>query len=174
LALMSLAVLLLGAKSLLVWSGQTWRGDVLFLAAALLWAGYALAFRGAGLTPWQAAAVVNGWSALAVAAWALVRVLDGGGLSLTALPWPALAWQALWQGLLAGLVGLWAYSQAIARLGAAQAAAFGALAPAVSAVGGWLWLGDALTAVEGAAVAAAVAGVGLASGAFGSPGKPAE
>ena len=36
-----------------------WRGDLLFVAAAMVWAMYTLAFRGSGLTPWQGAAVVG-------------------------------------------------------------------------------------------------------------------
>lgn len=166
LALMTLAVLLLGAKSLLTWSAETWRGDLLFLAAATMWAIYALTFRRLGITPWQAAALVNGWSALVVVVWVVARHLHGDFVALSALSAADLAWQGLWQGLLAGVLGLWTYSVAIARLGAAQAAAFGALAPVVSAVGGWIWLGDVLTIIEVIAVAAAVGGVALASGAF--------
>lgn len=168
LAMMMFAVLLLSAKSLLTWSSETWRGDLLFVAAAMLWAIYALVFRRLGLTPWQAAALVNVWSALVVLAWVIVRSLRGDGVGLSALPVADLALQALWQGLLAGVLGLWTYSVAIARLGAAQAAAFGALAPAISALGGWIWLGDALTAVDVVAVASAMVGVALASGVFGT------
>jgi drug/metabolite transporter (DMT)-like permease len=162
LGLMTIAVSTLGAKSLADWSGATWRGDLLFLAAATLWAGYALTFRRLAITPWQAAALVNGWSAIVVLVWVLAR----GGTGLVALPAATLAWQALWQGVFAGVLGLWTYSVAITRLGAAQAAAFGALAPVVSALGGWVWLGEALGPVEITAVAAAVTGVALASGAF--------
>lgn len=166
LGLMACAVLLLGAGSLLTWSNDTWRGDLLFLAAATLWAMYGLVFRRLGLTPWQAAALVNTWSALAVLAWALVRSMQGDSIALGTQPVAVLARQALWQGLLAGVLGLWAYSIAIARLGAAQAAAFGALTPVVSALGGWIWLGDRLSSIEAVAVAVAVVGVALASGAF--------
>lgn len=173
LALMTLAVLLLGTQSLVAWSSETWRGDLLFLAAATMWAVYSLVFRRLGLTPWQAAALVNGWSALGVLAWVVARSMQGDGMGLGTVPAATLAWQALWQGLLAGVLGLWAYSVAIARLGAAQAAAFGALAPVVSALGGWVWLGDTLTAIDGLAVAAAVGGVALASGAFGVAAVPA-
>ena len=70
----------------------------------------------------------------------------------------------MWQGLLAGVLGLWAYSVAIARLGPASAAAFGALAPVVSAVGGWWWIGDQLSVIDLVAIACAVAGVMLAAG----------
>lgn len=166
LVLMCLAVLSLFGKSLLGWSDDTWAGDLLFLAAAALWAIYALVFRRLALTPWQAAAFVSGLSSAVVLAWVLIRLLLGHEPGLGAWPLADLAWQALWQGVLASVLGLWTYSVAIARLGAAQAAAFGALAPAVSALGGWALLGDALTAIDLVAVTASVGGVALASGAF--------
>ena len=162
LALMLTGVLLLGAKSVADWTADTWRGDLLFLLAAALWAVYTLSFRRSGLTPWQAAALVNFWSMVLVLIWVLAR----GGTGLWQAPVLDVAWQALWQGLLAGVLGLWTYSVAIQHLGAAGAAAFGALAPVVSALGGWFWLGDRITALDGLAIAAAVVGVLLASGAM--------
>lgn len=165
LALMALGVLLLAGHTLLAWSADSWRGDLLFLLAALLWAGYTLGFRRSGLGAWQAAAVVNAWSFVGVLAGLAWR----GGTTLFEAPADALAWQLLWQGLLAGVLGLWTYSKAILHLGAARAAAFGALAPVVSALGGAVWLGDTLTPVDAAAIAATVLGVVLASGAL--PGR---
>ena len=165
LAMMSVGVLLLAGKSLADWSTSAWKGDLLFLLAATLWASFTLCFRRTGLTPWQAAAWVNVWSMLLVIVWVALR----GGTQLFSAPASAIAWQALWQGVFAGALGLWTYSVAIARLGAANAAAFGALAPVVSALGGWYWLGDRLTFVDGLAVLAAVAGVFLASGALSAP-----
>lgn len=165
LALMAAGVLLLAAPA---WhAGRatpaldgTAFGDALFLLAATLWAAYTLAFRRTGLTPWQGAALVSAWSALAlVPAWWVL----GDGARLAAVPWPELAGHALVQGVVAGLLGLWTISAAIERLGASQAAAFGALAPAVSALGGWWWLGDPLSALDLLAVGCAVAGVLLAS-----------
>lgn len=161
LAAMTLGVALLGSTSLASWTDESWRGDLLFLAAAGLWALYALVFRRVGVGPWTAAALVNTWSAIVV----LVYV-GFVGQALTSHSLAPIAWQALWQGVLAGVLGLWSFSVAIARLGAAQAAAFGALAPAVSALGGWAILGDRLTAMNGVAVVAAMVGVALASGAF--------
>ena len=40
-------------------AAQTWRGDLLFILAAMAWALYTLAFRGSKLTPWQGAAVTT-------------------------------------------------------------------------------------------------------------------
>jgi drug/metabolite transporter (DMT)-like permease len=161
LLLMTLGVLLMAMKSLSNWSMATWRGDAAFLLAAALWAGYTLSFRRSGLGSWQAAALVNGWSAVAVLAWLLWQ----GEVALLHAPAADVAWQVLWQGVLAGLFGLWSYSVAIARLGAAPAAAFGALTPVVSALGGAAFLGDRLDRVDGLAIAAAATGVLLASGA---------
>ena len=169
LALMLTGVVLLGAKSFggFAANGLTdiWRGDALFLLAAALWAGYTLTFRRSGLTPWQAAALVNTWSLLLVLAFTAWR----GGTQLFEAPAQVLMLQFIWQGVLAGVLGLWTYSVAIQHLGAAHAAAFGALAPVVSALGGWVWLGDRLGLIDAFAVAAAVIGVLLASGALARP-----
>jgi drug/metabolite transporter (DMT)-like permease len=167
LALMATGVLLLGAKgsSVLASGAEVWRGDALFLLAALLWAGYSLAFGRTGLTPWQGAAVVSAWSALLLVPLWVGSVLLGSSRLFAVAP-AELLWHALFQGVVAGLFGLWTVSAAIARLGASQAAAFGALAPVVSALGGWWWLRDPISAWDLFAVAAAVLGVLLASGAW--------
>jgi drug/metabolite transporter (DMT)-like permease len=163
LACMALGVLVLGGKALFGVSPEyAWRGDLLFLAAAVLWAAFTVSFRRTGLSPWEGAALVNVWSAMFLVP---LRLWSGPVLLLQA-PLHDLLFQALWQGVLAGLVGLWVFAVAIARLGAARAAAFGALAPVASALGGWWWLGDALTLFDAVAVALAVLGVALVSGAL--------
>ena len=161
LAFMALGVAVLTSKVASGLSSGAWRGDLMFLLAAALWAGFTLSFRRSGLTAWQGAALINAWSALLLLPWLMLR----DQVHLFDAPVRDVVWQALWQGVLAGLLGLWTFAAAIARLGAARAAAFGALAPVVSALGGWWWLGESLTAVDGMAVASAVLGVMLASGA---------
>jgi drug/metabolite transporter (DMT)-like permease len=157
---MALGVMALGSKSLTNPQAGAWRGDLLFLFAAALWACFTLSFRRTGLTAWQGAALVNTWSALLLLPWLLWR----GTTGLFTAPLHDLLFQALWQGVLAGILGLAFFAVAIARLGAAPAAAFGALAPVVSAIGGWWWLGEALSTLDIVAVVFATLGVALASG----------
>lgn len=170
LVLMAGGVVLLGARSLTDPGASgaapaVWQGDALLLLAALLWAGYTLAFRRSGLDAWQAAALVNTWSLLLLVP--LVLAVDGAWPRLLfTLDFGTLAWHALSQGVVAGVLGLWTFSATVERLGAAGASAFGALVPVISALGGWWWLDDPLGPLDGLAVAAAVAGVVLASGAL--------
>jgi drug/metabolite transporter (DMT)-like permease len=164
LAFMAVGAALLGVKTLMGTALQgAWRGDLLFTVAAVLWACFTLSFRRSGLTPWQGAALVNTWSALLLLPW-LCWLLWSGDFQLFNAPPRDLMRQALWQGVLAGLLGLWTFNVAIRKLGAAPAAAFGALAPVVSALGGWWWLGEKLGVMDVLAVGCAVVGVALASG----------
>jgi len=139
-----------------------WRGDLLFLLAALLWSAYTLAFRGSGLTPWQGAAVVNLGSALLL----LPVLLVAGAPRLLSAPWADVAWQALGQGVAAGLLGLVVYSVAIARLGAARAALSAALVPLLTAAGGAWLLGEPVSGALVVAVLLVVPGLALGSGAL--------
>lgn len=108
-----------------------------------------------GLRPWEGTAFVNAASAALLLPWLVWQ----GAPTLAFVAGPALLTLALWQGVLAGLLGLALFTVAIDRLGAAPAAAFGALAPVVSAIGGALWLGEALGPAEWLAVGATAAGV---------------
>jgi drug/metabolite transporter (DMT)-like permease len=151
----------LGAHSL-YGAALAWRGDILFMAAAMVWAMYTLAFRGSGLTPWQGAAVVNGWSALLL----LPVALLWGVPRLASAPWADVAWQALGQGLLAGLLGLVTYMMAVARLGAARGSLSAALVPPITAVGAAWLLAERLTAATVLAAVLVTAGVALAAGLY--------
>lgn len=150
-----------GASSL-TGTAQTWRGDVLFILAAMVWAVYTLAFRGSGLTPWQGAAVINAWSILLL----LPVLLIFGAPRLLTAPWTDVAWQALGQGVAAGLLGLVTYMIAIAKLGAARASLSAALVPLSTALGAAWLLGEPLGVGTLAAIVLVACGVALASGAW--------
>ncbi|MBL8672556.1 MAG: DMT family transporter [Alphaproteobacteria bacterium] len=165
-ALIVAGIAALGSGAFAAAPPGAWRGDLLFLGAAFLWAVFTVAFRGSGLTPWQGAALVNAWSALlAVPAWLLAWHLWGTGRIATA-PWQDIALQVAMQGLVAGVCGLWTFAAAVALLGASRAAAYGALVPVMSALGGWALLGEPIAFATGAALAVTAGGVALASGAL--------
>lgn len=140
----------------------TWRGDLLFMLAALLWSAYTLALRGSGLTAWQAAAMVNLWSCALLVP--MVFVL--GAPRLLSAPWTDLAVQALGQGVVAGVLGLVTYTVAIARLGAARGALSAVLVPLFTALGAAWWLGEPVDRRTWLALALVVPGMVLASGAL--------
>lgn len=139
--------------------GTTWRGDVLFLIAATMWAVHTLAFQRSGLKPWQGAALFNFWSAMMLIP---VVTLLGAPKLLTA-PWTEVAFQAVGQGVVAGLLGLVAYMAAIARLGAARASLSAALVPLLTTIGGAGILNEPITASTLMALVLVMAGVVLAS-----------
>mgnify|MGYP000396505759 CR=1 FL=1 len=140
--------------------GASWRGDLLFLLAAMLWAAYTVAFRSLKLSPWQGAALINTWSLLLL----LPVLLVFGAPRLLTAPWSDLLMQAFWQGIVAGLLGLFVYGVTIARLGPANAALFGALVPVLSTFGGAIVLSEPLTMMTVIAAIAVASGVVLASG----------
>lgn len=167
-------VVILAGVALAGFSGTapagSWRGDLLFLAAAAAWAVHTVAFRRSGLGPWQGAAVTNGWSAVVL----LALLPFVGAPRLLTAPAGDLLLQFAWQGLLAGLMGLVAYMAAVERLGAARAALSSALVPVFTALGAALLLGEPLGAQVGVAVALVSAGVVLASGALPFGARPAR
>ena len=138
----------------------SWRGDLLFLAAAMLWAVYSLAFGHCGMTPWQGAAFVNGWSMLLL----LPLLCIVGAPRLFSAPWPDVALQAAGQGVVAGVLGLVAYSVAISRLGATRASLSAALVPVLTTLGAACWMGEPITGAVLLALALVVPGIVLASG----------
>lgn len=158
--LIACGVGILGQSALSTLAYTTLAGDALFLLAAALWAAYSIAFRTSGLSPWQGVAVVNAWSALLVVP---LYLLLGSNALLTASLNDILL-QVAMQGIVAGLLGLVVYSIAIKHLGASSAAAFAALVPVLSAIGGATVLGESLSAPTVIAAALSATGVLLASG----------
>jgi drug/metabolite transporter (DMT)-like permease len=122
-------VLCIGAHSVLFnrASGE-WRGDLLFILAGLLFAGYSLAQRRSGISSWHATALVNVFSALVFTP---LYFLVFEPRLMTA-PWQDVAVQVLAQGVGVAILGLFFYAEAARRLGAPLAAVFGCLTPACS------------------------------------------
>jgi drug/metabolite transporter (DMT)-like permease len=155
-------VLAIGGYHLLLGAGGQWRGHLLFLAGACLWAVYTLAFRRAGIGAWHGAALVNAYSIAA-----LIPIYLWTGARLPQASWGELALQALSQGALSGIVALFAYGLAVRRLGAPRAAVFISLTPAIAAVIAIPALGEWPDAATTLGIIAVSGGVTLAGGAVG-------
>lgn len=162
LALVVVAVLCITGGALLgPLDGRTLLGDGLFILAGVIWAIYTVAFRRSGLDPWHGAAIICGWSTLAIVPlWALS---EGTGL-LTA-PLRDVLIQAAVQGGLAGLFGMIVFGVAVNRLGPSTTALSGAVVPAATAFGGWLLLDEAVTSATAIGIVLVV--IGLATYAMG-------
>ncbi len=143
-------------------SAGVWRGDLLLLVAAALWAGFTVALRGSGIGAWHAAALVNTWSLLGLAP--IYAAFFGA--RLMSAPWRDVAVQAVVQGVLTGVVALFAFGVAVRHLGASRAALLSALTPAAAALLGFLALGETPGLAEIAALGLSMLGVVLASGAL--------
>lgn len=157
LALIALAVALVAGPAAL--GGESWRGPLLLIAASWLSTLYTLALRGAGLTPLEATGLVSLGSVLGFVPFYLLALEPG----LAAAGWAEIAAQTAWQGGLSGLLAPVAFAVAVSRLGAARAAAFGALSPVAAAAFGLLLLGETPEAPVALGLLAATLGVGLAT-----------
>lgn len=157
LVLIALAVLAVAGPSALRGAGEAGTGHLLLLAAALLAALYTVGLRRAGIGVWEGAAFVSAGSVLAL----LPLYLLEGLPALPATGWHMLALQALFQGGASGMLAPVAFAVAVARLGAARAAAFGGLSPGIAAVLGFALLGEMPQALPVMAVFAAGIGVAL-------------
>jgi len=115
--------------SLFEGGSSAWIGDLLFVAAGVMWALFTVLQRRWAISPMAATAVVS-----VVSAAIYVPVyLASEGLDRIAAAAPAmLAEQILVQGVLGGVIALFAFSRAVQDLGAGRAALFPTLAPAIA------------------------------------------
>jgi drug/metabolite transporter (DMT)-like permease len=161
LALVIAGALGIAAHSFLDASGA-WRGHLLFLVGAALFATYTVTLRRSGLNPWHAAAIVNFYSLLVLAPF-YVGIC---GSELLAAPLREVFTQAVMQGVVAGVIALFMYGEAVRRLGASRAAVLGSLTPVFAALLGIPLLGELPTQVTWGAIIVVSLGVILAGGAF--------
>ena len=160
-ALMLLGALAVGGWQVIEGTGDTWRGDLMFVCCGALWACYTIGLKKTGIGPWQAAAVVY------VASFVVYTPIYFLWFDSRLLIAPAfeIGVQVV-QSVASGLLSMAAYSFAVRRLGAAPAAAFGALTPALTALLAIPLLGEWPETVTWIGIVAVSLGVALANGAF--------
>jgi drug/metabolite transporter (DMT)-like permease len=152
---MGLSLILSGTLLMIGWHGTAWSlsrsiGDMLFLVASFLTAGYTVIMRQSKLDPIHVAALVSTGS-LVIYAPLYVGIR---GWHLAQAPVADLTVQMLFQGIVVTIISLVLYGRAVLILGASGGSAFGAFVPALSAVlaipllGEWPtrsgWIGIAL------------------------------
>lgn len=159
-----LSLILSGALIIVGWRGTTWSisrsvGDVLFLVASFLTAGYTVIMRESKLPPVHVAALVATGSLVVYA-----PVYFGiRGLHLAQMPVADLTIQVIFQGIVVTIISLVLYCRAVLILGASTGSAFGAMVPALSAVLAIPLLGEWPTASGWVGIVLISAGVYLAS-----------
>lgn len=151
---------LVGWQGLSVPVAGQWKGDILFLVAALTWAGFTIALRAWQVTPLRAVGLV---SVLSVAFY-LPPYLLSGISRLTEAPVDELVLQIVYQGLFAGIIAVIAYTRAVNLLGAGRAAVFAGLVPCLAAFLAIPLLGETIGWIEAGGIAVVSIGIVRASG----------
>lgn len=156
LGLIVVAVFLIAGGTLVDGFGtDTILGDGLFLLAGVSWAIYTIAFRKSGLDPWHCAAIICGWSTIVIVPLWYLSPTTG----LMTAPVRDVLLQVLVQGFLAGLFGMAIFGVAVTKLGPSATALSGAVVPAVTAIGGWLLLGEVIAGLTIAGIVTMIAGL---------------
>lgn len=110
-------------------SSTAWIGDLLFALAGSMWALFSVLQRRWGVAPLVATAVV---SVLSAVVYAPVYLATEGLRIFSTISPTVLLVEIVAQGVLSGVVALFAFSRAVQDLGASRAALFPALSPGVA------------------------------------------
>ena len=155
-AIVITGLVILSGLELASMSGQALVGDVLFVAAGTLWAGFGIVMRKNQLNPLTATSVIS-FAALVTY---VPLYLGWVGLDRLLTTAPAVLWtELLIQGLIAGVGTLYTYSKMVALLGPARAAIFPALAPGIAALLAWPLLDHIPTDIELMGLFVSIAGL---------------
>lgn len=137
---------------------EIWIGHTLFLTGAVFWASFTLTVRRYAISSFLATALVGVVSAIGLAP---IWVLSGLS-SLEAASTADIAFQVFFQGVITGLVSLYAFGEALRRLGLV-ATRLSALTPAAATLLAFPILSQVPDRVEVAALGLVVVGLLVAS-----------
>ncbi|WP_024337927.1 DMT family transporter [Bradyrhizobium japonicum] len=148
----------IGAESIGHIGAEGVQGDLIFVLAGLMFAGFGAMLRRWRVSAVPAALVINVLSLLLVP----VYIATVGLAHVAAIGLTENAIQALAQGVLAGPAALYLYAVSVQRLGVARAAVFPACVPALTLLTGWLLLGEPPTMLQTAGLVTVLCGFYLA------------
>lgn len=149
----------IAGPALLAGGSQAWIGDLLFALAGSMFAAFTALVRRWKITALTATIVVSVLSGAVYVPLYLLFV--GGGRLLQSSP-AMIFEQIVVQALLSGIVAMYAFAQAVHRLGASRAALFPALAPAVAILLGIPLMGEFPTGYQWLGLVVASLGLLLA------------
>lgn len=161
-----LAMILLGAMVVSLWqilAGSdegAWLGHLMFLTGAGCWAVYSVIFRQSGLGPVHSMGIGLFWGALLMCP----LLIATGNVSFANVSLVDLAVMLVLQSFVIGILAMFLFTYAVQVIGAAEAAAFGALTPILALLGGAAFLGESITSLKVFGVVLVAVGVFLASG----------
>lgn len=139
--------LLVGGASLLhaLDGGGVWRGDVLFMAAAMTWAAYSVQVRRLALGAVRATAAITAFGFVAyVPLYTLLLVLQVVPGHLLQVPWPDFALQMLFQGVGSVVISGITFTKMIQYYGPVRSTMMTAVVPGLSALSAAALLGEPL------------------------------
>lgn len=172
---LGLAMILVGAMIVSLWQifagaqDGAWRGHVMFLTGSGFWAVYSVIFRQSGLSALHGLVIGLFWGALIF----VPLLFATGNVTFENADPGEIIVMIVLQGFVIGILAMFLFGYAVLIIGAAEAAAFGALTPILALLGGALFLDEPITGFKVAGVALVAAGVFLASGVL-SKTRPAE
>jgi drug/metabolite transporter (DMT)-like permease len=169
--------LLVGGASLLkaFEGGEVWKGDLLFMSAALCWASYSVLARRFGLDAVRATIAITAFAFVVyVPAYALLALSGQVDSRLAVAPWSEIGFQALFQGLGSVVISGITFTQMLRHFGPVRSTMITALVPGLSALGAVLWLGEPMSPPLLAGLALVTAGILFGVRAAGATPVPAR
>lgn len=163
---LGLAMILAGAMVISLWQilswsdDSAWKGHLMFLSGSGLWAVTSVIFRQSGLSSLHALVIGLFWGALLFTP----VMFATGNVKFEAVSLSDIVVMIVFQGFIIGILAMFLFGYAVRIIGAAEAAAFGALTPILALLGGGLFLSEGITPLKIAGVALVAVGVFLASG----------
>lgn len=136
---------------------DAWIGDLLFILIALMWSWFGLLAR-----RWQASSVEITVASCILSVPLLAIVVLALPVRLSEAAPAEIALQAVYQGVLVGVVALYLYARSVAMLGAARATLFLPLVPVATAASSALFLSEQPSPPEFVGMAIVVAGMLIA------------
>lgn len=145
LGLIVLGDVLVGGASLLMafQGGEVWKGDLLFMSAAICWASYTVLVRSHGFDAVRATMAITAFSFVSfVPLFGLLVALSILPTQLHQAPWSEILFQGVFQGVGSVVISGITFTQMVRHYGPVRSTMITALVPGLSALGAVWFLGE--------------------------------